>query len=175
MQFLSNPECVAWCAERSFPTVLYPGYRAPLPDPHPEDFHSVRIYPPVDSGRKVALANHLWSLVEGESVLVWLGAWDVWPSSEHMPLVTRLREALGERRPLFEAPGQVVTRNEAGDGISFLVVALLFAWDCHVISSTGRDAVIISHDEYGSFLSREASVAERAEKELADYVRPSAV
>jgi len=61
------------------------------------------------------------------------------------------------------------------DGISVLLAAVLFVWDCHVISSTGRDAVIISHDEYGSFVSREASVAERAGELLKGYAKFGAV
>jgi hypothetical protein len=124
----------------------------------------------VDSGHKIALAKYLWSLMESEPVLVWFDAWGVWPSSQHMPLVMRLREALGETRALIDAPGQLVGSDEAEDGISLLAIALLFVWDCRVISSTGRDAVLISHDEFGSFISRDATVAERTGDELREYL-----
>jgi hypothetical protein len=58
-----------------------------------------------------------------------------------MPLFTKFREALGEQRPLIEAPGHLVTPAEAGDAISIITVALLFIWNCHALSASDRDAV----------------------------------
>jgi len=75
--------------------------------------------------------------------------------------------AFGERRPLIEAPGHIVTPTDADDAISIVAISLLFIWDCYGISSTGRDAFYISHDEYCYFASRDAPVAERVRSELA--------
>jgi len=57
-----------------------------------------------------------------------------------MPLFTRFREALSERRPLIEAAGHLVTPAETDDAVSIIATALLFIWDCYGISSSGRDA-----------------------------------
>jgi hypothetical protein len=35
-----------------------------------------------------------------------------------MPLFTRFREAFGEKRPLIEAPGHLLTPGEADDAVS---------------------------------------------------------
>jgi hypothetical protein len=72
----------------------------------------------------------------------------VWPSSQHMPLFTRFRQALGESRPLIEAPGHVVSASDSGDAVSVIATLLLFPWDCYGISASGRDAFYISHDEF---------------------------
>ena len=169
MQFLSPSDCVAWCSNRGFPTRQVSGETIPGAVHDPDGFHFARFSHPADSGRKVWLASYLFSLLKSErEVLVWLGAWSVWPSSQHMPLVTRLRQAFGERRPLVESPGHLVASSELDDGVSLLVISLLFVWDCHVIGFSGRDAVHTSHDEYGWFGSREASVAQDVLRALQD-------
>lgn len=76
-----------------------------------------------------------------------------------MPLFTRFREAFGEKRPLIEAPGHLLTSEEADDAISIMSVSLLFMWNCHVLSGSGRDATFTSHDEFGWFASRDPAVA----------------
>jgi hypothetical protein len=83
-----------------------------------------------------------------------------------MPFFTRFRQAFGEDRPLIEAPGHLVTPEEVEDALSILVVSVQFCWDCHVLSAAGRDAVFVSHDEYGWFASRDASIAEAVSKRL---------
>ena len=68
--------------------------------------------------------------------------------------------AFGERRPLIETPGHLLTPAEAEDAISITTLSLLFLWDCHVLSNSGQDALFTSHDEFGWFASRNpASVA----------------
>jgi hypothetical protein len=47
-----------------------------------------------------------------------------------MPLFTRFREAFGEKRPLIETPGHLLTPEEADDAISIIAVSLLFLWSC---------------------------------------------
>ena len=76
----------------------------------------------------------------------------------------RFRQALGESRPLIDAPAHLVTPEEADDAVSILVVSLQFVWNCHILTSSGRDTIFVSHDEYGWFASCDESVA--------DSVRP---
>jgi hypothetical protein len=165
MRFLTPEQRQAWCVERQVPLREAGWIR---PDIGFEHFHIADLPYPPDSGAKVSLARHLFSLVASDSeTLVLVDDWAVWPSSQHLPLFTRFREALGEHRPLIEAPAHVVTPADADDAISIVVTSLLFIWDCYGISSTGRDAFYISHDEYCYFASRDASVAERVTSGLA--------
>jgi hypothetical protein len=167
MRFLTDSECAAWCAERGYPTRTYQGYAGLRADTEPVGFERIAFPSPPDSGKRVWLARFLLSLLEpAPELLFWLGDWAVWPSCQHMPLFARFREALGERRPLIETPGHLVAVDEADDGVSILAVALLFMWDCHVITASGRDVIFISHDEAGWFGSRDTSVAAFAAKRL---------
>ncbi|EDY22307.1 hypothetical protein CfE428DRAFT_0432 [Chthoniobacter flavus Ellin428] len=122
----------------------------------------------MDSGKKVNLAKRLVSFVASESeTLILVDDWAVWPSSQHLPLFTRFRESLGERRPLTEAPAHIITGTDRDDAISIVATSLLFIWDCYGISATGRDAFYISHDEFCYFASRDASIAERVASQFA--------
>lgn len=168
MRCLSFPECATWCEERriSAPKDDY-GYERPeIAEP---DFHFVEIPYPVDSGKKVGLARRLYSLLPAEAEhLLWIRDWAIWPSSQHTPLFMRFREACGKRRHLIEAPGHLLHAGESDDAISVIAVSLLFFYDCFGISGSGRDAFIISHDEYCAFVTRDSSMAEKARLELKD-------
>ena len=83
-----------------------------------------------------------------------------------MPLFTRFREAFGERRALIDAPGHLLPSEEADDAISIISVSLLFMWNCHVLSGSGRDVVFTSHDEFGWFASRDQAVAAIAHERI---------
>ncbi len=87
-----------------------------------------------------------------------------------MPLFNRFREAFGERRPLIVAPGHILSLEEKEDAISIISVSLIFMWNCHILSATGRDAVFTSHDEFGWFASRDAAVAKSVEKRLREAI-----
>jgi hypothetical protein len=80
---------------------------------------------------------------------LWIDDWSVWPSGEHLPLFTRLRQACGERRSLGEVPGHVFEAGEDEDGISFLVIATLFLWDYSLYSESGI-VIDASNDEFGA-------------------------
>jgi hypothetical protein len=170
MQFLSYAQCAEWCSQRGFPTRQMEGYIVgPDPDLQPPEFHFAEFTPPVDSGRKVWLARFLYPLLQPQGeLLIWLGDWAVWPSSQHMPLFTRFREAFGEKRRLIEAPGHLLTLEEADDAISIISVSLLFMWNCHVLSDSGRDAVFISHDEFGWFATRDPAVAATTREKISE-------
>src|SRR5689334_8797579 len=167
MRFLTPAEFVSWCKERGYPAGPREGRTVPIADKNPTGFSFVQFSIPSDSGRKVAFGRFLYSLIKPvPEVLLWLDEWAVWPSSQHMPLLTRFREAFGEHRPLISAPGQLVQSSETEDAISVLVVALEFVWDCHIISASGREAVFISHDEYGWYGSRDASETAAVQQKL---------
>jgi hypothetical protein len=83
-------------------------------------------------------------------------------------LIHSITASIGEHRPLIEAPGQVLAPNEVEDCISIIAVALFFIWDCHILTASGRDAIFVSHDEFGWFASRDSSVAESIQKRLAE-------
>src|SRR5688572_3296824 len=114
MRCLTYSECAEWCARRDFATRGIEGYsRGPHPDIESPPFHFVDFTLPADSGQKVAFGRFLFSLIDpAPELLFWLGDWSVWESSQHMPLFTRFRQALGESRQLFEAPGHLLTPDE---------------------------------------------------------------
>lgn len=160
MQFLTPEEWQAWCSQRHIPLREAGWLR---PDLRTDYFHIVDVPYQGDSGAKVSLAHVLFSLVAPDpETLILVDDWGVWPSSQHMPLFTRFRQGLGETRPLIETPGHLVFADESDDAISIIATSLLFIWDCYGISSSGRNAFYVSHDEVGFFASRDASVAAQA-------------
>jgi hypothetical protein len=170
MRFLAHAESADWCSRHGYPTRRREGRRVgPDPDIRASEFHSVEFALPTDSGRKVWLARFLYErLAPSPELLIWPGDWAVWPSSQHMPLFSRFRQAFGEHRPLIEAPGHLVTSDEIEDGVSILTVSLLFFWDCHLLTSSARDVVFVSHDEFGWYGSRDASMADSVRQQLKD-------
>jgi hypothetical protein len=166
MQFLTYDQCAEWCSKQGIPTRQIDGHLVE-PELQSPPFHFAKFALPTDSGRKVWLAQFLYSLLQpSPELLIWLGGWEVWPSSQHMPLFTRFREACGEKRPLIEAPAHLLAPEEGDDALSIISISLLFVWDCHILSASGRDAVFTSHDEFGWFASRDLSVAASVHKEI---------
>ena len=168
MRFLTYSESANWCGLHGYPTRKREGYIVPPePDIATDEFDRVEFALPKDSGRKVWLARLLYGATDqSPEVMMWLGDWAVWPSCQHMPLFTRFREAFGEHRPLIEAPGHLVVPDEVEDGISILTTSLLFFWDCHLLTASGRDVLFVSHDEIGWFGSRDAAVTSAVRDQL---------
>jgi len=165
MRFLTPAQWQEWCVGRQVPLRNAGWIR---PDVGAEQFHIANLPYPTDSGQKVSLARRLLSLVaSGSETLILIADWAVWPSSQHLPLFTRFREALGEQRPLIEAPAHLVTASDMDDAVSIVATSLFFFWDCYGISSTGRDTFYISHDEFCYFASRDRSVAGRVAHQFA--------
>jgi hypothetical protein len=170
MRFLTYAESGDWCSRRGYPIRQREGHIVgPEPDIQAHEFPRAEFVLPIDSGRKVWLARFLYGLVDSSpELLIWLGDWGVWPSSQHMPLFSRFRQAFGEHRPLIEAPGHLVAPDEIEDGVSILTMSLFFLWDCHLLTASGRDVVFVSHDELGWFGSRDVSVTGSVGQQVKD-------
>ena len=153
MQFLARGASAEWCAANGFG--LDPDRASPKQPPGPTEKFEI----PSDAGRRVALARLLWESVAASSprTLLWVTESGVWPSGEHRPLAESARSAWGSPDPLADYPGQLIGLNEHDDGLSGLVLALLFLWDCWILPAGGSRAAFVSHNEFGSASFREES------------------
>lgn len=155
MKCLNSNECVEW-VRAHLPqggTLNFDVGRPRLPL---FGFRNVEYKMPDDSGSKVHLARLAVQRFESEAeILIWVQNSKVWPSSSHLPLMIRFRQALGENRPLQDYPGHCFTSDEMPDAVSVAVMALEFFWDTLIIAESGRCAFYISHDEYYSFMSND--------------------
>jgi hypothetical protein len=86
---------------------------------------------------------------EDSLTLMWLDDWAVWPSGQRIHVFDRFRLSYGDTRPLINSPAHLFDRAEYEDAISFVTIALLFLWDCYVLTSHGRKLLFFSLDEYG--------------------------
>lgn len=149
MKALTSGECAAWCHQHSYP-VGNPDQSGRQAPELGESFKEFRLSYPQDSGQKTALARDVITKLGGGQLLIWVTTWGVWPSSEHMPLFSRLRQGLSENRPLIETPGHLFDSDETDDAVSVLTVALVFYWDCYVFGTACDIAFVSSHDEWTS-------------------------
>lgn len=151
MRCLTHKECAAWCRGRGYPVLGANPYGRTSPGVE-DDFELLRLEYPKDSGQRLALVKRVieWLAQQGE-ILIWVTDWSAWPSSQHMPLFARLREACGEPRPLMEAPGHLLASHEVDDAVSVGVLAALFYWDCYALPSSLGPVFHCSHDEWCGF------------------------
>jgi hypothetical protein len=151
--FLTTEEARSWCQRSGIPLA------AGTPDLSTLNLAKLDFSIPSDAGARVALSKVLYPGVwdKQSEVLIWTTGWSVWPSGEHLPLHTRFREALGERRTLEDVPAQVVDAASAKDGESIVVLNCLFLWDCWILSANGQYGVFLSHDEWGEAYLRSES------------------
>ena len=56
--------------------------------------------------------------------------------------------SFGETRSLADAPGHHCEQGDDDDGLSVLIQACLFLWDCWMFSEGGA-IIALSHDEHG--------------------------
>ena len=149
---LTHSECAGWCRAHGFPVHESDSDGRPAPRVLEAGTRIAVVYPE-DSRHKVQLSREVVTrLAHDQEVLLWLDDWAVWPSSQHMPLFTRFREALGEKRPRIEAPGHLFQPRERDDAISVLAMAMLFFWDCHVLPGGIGPAFFTSHDEWNALV-----------------------
>jgi hypothetical protein len=144
---------VEWCRRHGYPITSADTHGRGLADLR-RQFAEIKLTSFGDMGELVVRARHVldW-MSDGGDMLLWLRHWSVWSSMQHMPLFTRLREAVGEPRPLSEAPGQLITPAQLDDGISVLAIALWFLWDCAIFSERRSPVFLCSYDdEWNRFL-----------------------
>ena len=115
----------------------------------------------------------LWRATGESPRLLWVTDWSVWPSGEHFPLYSLLRERLGDRRTLHEAPGHLAASGEDEEsGLAVATVAVLFLWDLWVLGE-GR-GFMLSHDEHGTFFTKSPESAAEVQQGLAGFGEPAA-
>lgn len=142
MWFLTSAESAEWAKGRGFE--LYD---------NGTPFHHM-VNHVVDIGLyKYKVSQYLWlSRVVGgavepfEECLFWITEWQVWDSD--LNLYYRLRTSHGDRRRLVDASGHLFAWHERNELASFVYLALLFGWDCHLLPAPGYSTAFISHDEY---------------------------
>jgi hypothetical protein len=142
MKVLSRQEAMAWCQ----------AHGVALDDwglPKTSDAES-RFEIPNDAQKRVYLVSQAMKAFNGAPVvLVWFHDWSVWPSGQRMHVFDRFRRSYGEARLLIDSPGHLFEGNEIEDAISFVTVAVLFLWDCHVVTASRSKQLYFSHDEFG--------------------------
>ena len=80
-----------------------------------------------------------------------------------------MREALGEMRPLIEAPGHVFSPNEFADARAFWTLPIIFGWDAILFPEQSDYFVFSSHDEVICFVSRTNEAHSRLLEEFKDW------
>jgi hypothetical protein len=156
MQFLTDEEAAAWARGR---TLLMPFGDRPERQPR---LPSLRCTFPRPAHRLFAFSATIASAIaRGDSCLLWITGYGVWPSSENSHLYYRLRESYGDHRLLHEAPGHLCLKHEVDDLTTVLQLALLFGWDAYALPDSDHAAAFCSHDEFVECYAR-------APAELAD-------
>jgi hypothetical protein len=127
MRALSRQEAAAWCQAHSVALS-----NRGLPERSDAD---LKFEIPRDAQKRVYLVKQAMEAFAGEpSYLVWFDDWSVWPSGQRMHVFDRFRLSYGETRRLIDSPGHVFDQKEIEDATSFVTIAVLFLWDCYVVS-----------------------------------------
>ncbi len=148
MKCISYQESDDWMKQR-LPGVAFQEKNDLVPTMRSTSYHTIGHAYPEDSGRKVALSKSLYTyLKDAPQCLVLIQNARIWPSSGHIPLLNRLRQALGEQRSSDEFPGHLFSSTESDDIISFIVLSIEFLWETIIVTECGLRVMHLSHDEY---------------------------
>ncbi len=142
MKILSREETALWCSQ----------HEIALDDfGRPERLDAYAKFEiPEDAGKRVRLVSQRMRAFDQTPIfLVWFGNWSVWPSGQRMHVFDRFRMSYGETRRLIDSPGHLFVEAELEDAISFVTLAVLFLWDCYVVTPKQGRFLFFSHDEYG--------------------------
>ena len=152
MNILTSAETASWCRQNGIALTDHG-----LPD-RSDAFFKFAI--PEDAGRRVALVSKAMRAFRDEPIfLVWFHDWSVWQSGQRMHVFDRFRMSYGETRFLIDSPGHLFGTREIEDAISFLTLAVLFLWDCYVVTPKRTKLLFFSHDEYGRAKGIELDIA----------------
>jgi hypothetical protein len=142
MKILSSAEARHWCEQNDIALSAFGTPACPNA--------STRFSIPEDAQKRVHLVSERMRRFTDEPVfLVLFGNWDVWPSGQRMHVFERFRMSYGEARPLIQSPGHVFEKGGIDDAVSFVTLAVLFLWDCHVVTPGRARFLHFSHDEFG--------------------------
>jgi hypothetical protein len=142
MKTLSRKETSVWCSQHE---IALSDFGLPK-----RSDASTRFQIPEDAQKRVYLVSQSMRAFSTASLLlVWIADWTVWPSGQRMHIFDRFRMSYGETRSLSHSPGHVFEEGEIDDAISFVTLAVLFLWDCYVVTPRRNKVLFFSHDEYG--------------------------
>ena len=159
MIVLPNEQTAAWCRQHQISLNEYG-----LPEKSNCDSEFTI---PVDAQHRVLLVSQTMQPFANESVfLVWFNDWSVWPSGQRMHVFDRFRMSYGETRWLIHSPGHVFDQSEIEDAISFVTLAVLFLWDCYIVTPGRSKLLFFSHDEFGLMKGLNVNVGELSGRSL---------
>lgn len=163
MKVISKPECAGWSKANI-------GSDFTMEKVEEEYPYGVTSLLPSDTGKKTALGRTLIGLFHVKSsVLFWITAAGIWPTSENMALFDGYRRSFGESRPLHAAPGHVFSESDLKQIECLLDLALYFYWDSLLFEIPAEIAVKTSHDEYISVRAKHRDRLSQIELTLADF------
>ena len=144
MKFLTKNDAAKWCIENNVP--LKEGLPVRLQKAKQFDI-------PSDAGKRVYLVkDNLEHFRTCKEILIWINDWSVWESGERIHIFYRFRQSYGEKRLLNEIPAHLATGAEFEDGVSLATLAVLFLWDCYILTRENQKFCFYSHDEFGLIL-----------------------
>jgi hypothetical protein len=142
MKVLSKGKTVLWCSQHEIEL-----NESELPELSDA---STKFVIPADAQPRVDLVSRsMAAFSETPVFLVWFNDWTARPSGQRMHVFDRFRLSYGESRPLIHSPGHVFEGSETEDAISLVTLAILFRWDCYVVSPKRSRLLYFSRDEYG--------------------------
>ena len=148
MKFLTLEDARKWCTENDV-ALNERGLPFRLPN-------AVQFDIPSDAGQRVALVkSQLEHFQDCKEILIWINDWSVWESGERIHIFYRFRQSYGEKRLLKEIPAHLMTGNEFEEGISIATLAVLFLWDCYILTKENQKFCFYSHDEFGLILNQQ--------------------
>jgi hypothetical protein len=103
----------------------------------------------------------------GQSCLLWITEFGIWPSSENWSLFDRLRRSYGESASLQERPGHLFSSSEIDDLTTILQLSALFGWGGYLLSEANSVNCFFSHDEFIEFFAHERRQIEKLRDRLA--------
>lgn len=173
MKCIDATEAAAWMAT-SLPTTD-PGFRRSVPGA----IARPRSYENLPAGHVLFFAKAaLRWVIEGagvteraSEVLLWVREYDIWPSSEHLPLEKALRERWPDSGTHETRPGLLAAPSDPrqhDDLVSYAYLAMNFGWGITLAGNRGGRVVHANHDGFLWALADDAADRAVAERWLND-------
>jgi hypothetical protein len=107
--------------------------------------------------------------------MIWYREWGIWNKEDEETFsqtVLRLRAAMGEHRPLIDAPGHILTSEEYVDARALWAQPVLIGWDAILFPEKRDYFAFNSHDEVISIISGTEDAHSRLIEEFKEW-KPS--